>query len=76
MTREARTRPGPVLAVMAAAVAIVMLDTTILNVAIPTIRCDMHADIASLLWVITGYSLTLGSLLLIEGVGASLLFPA
>jgi hypothetical protein len=36
----------------------------------------MHADIASLLWVITGYSLTLGSLLLIEGVGASLLFPA
>jgi MFS family permease len=60
-------RPGLALAAMAAAVAIVTLDTTILNVAIPTIRRDLHTDLASLQWVITGYSLTLGSLLIIGG---------
>jgi EmrB/QacA subfamily drug resistance transporter len=52
---------------MAAAVAIVTLDTTILNVAIPTIRRDLHTTLASLQWVIAGYSLTLGSLLTIGG---------
>jgi EmrB/QacA subfamily drug resistance transporter len=55
------------LAAMAAAVAIVTLDTTILNVAIPTIRRDLNTDLGSLQWVITGYSLTLGSLLIIGG---------
>jgi EmrB/QacA subfamily drug resistance transporter len=67
MLPHARTRPGLVLAAIAAAVAIVTLDTTILNVAIPTIRRDLHTGLASLQWVITGYSLTLGSLLIIGG---------
>ena len=61
------TRSGLVLPAMAAAVAIVTLDTTILNVAIPTIRRDLHTTLASLQWVIAGYSLTLGSLLIIGG---------
>ncbi|HMC53332.1 MAG TPA: MFS transporter, partial [Acidimicrobiales bacterium] len=56
-----------VLAAMVAAVAVVTLDTTILNVAIPTIRRDLHTGLASLQWVIAGYSLTLGSLLIIGG---------
>ncbi len=55
------------LAAMVAAVAIVTLDTTILNVAIPTIRHDLDTNLASLQWVITGYSLTLGALLIIGG---------
>ena len=55
------------LAAMAAAVAFVTLDTTILNVAIPTIGRELHTDLGSLQWVITGYSLTLGSLLIIGG---------
>ncbi len=55
------------LAAMVAAVAIVTLDTTILNVAIPTIRHDLHTSLASLQWVIAGYSLTLGALLIIGG---------
>jgi EmrB/QacA subfamily drug resistance transporter len=62
-----RTRPRLVMAAMVAAVAVVTLDTTILNVAIPTIRRDLHTDLASLQWVIAGYSLTLGSLLIIGG---------
>jgi EmrB/QacA subfamily drug resistance transporter len=61
------TRPGLVLAATVAAVAVVTLDTTILNVAIPTIRGDLHTDLASLQWVIAGYSLTLGSLLIVGG---------
>ena len=61
------TRPRLVMAATVAAVAIVTLDTTILNVAIPTIRTDLHTSLASLQWVIAGYSLTLGSLLIIGG---------
>jgi MFS family permease len=45
----------------------VTLDTTILNVAIPTIRRDLGTDLLSLQWVITGYSLTLGCLFIIGG---------
>jgi MFS family permease len=55
------------LAAMVAAVAVVTLDTTILNVAIPTIARDLHTGLRSLQWVVAGYSLTLGSLLIIGG---------
>jgi len=67
ITEPGHPRRWLVLAAMAAAVAIVTLDTTILNIAIPTIRQDLHTDFASLQWVIIGYSLTLGSLLIIGG---------
>ena len=50
-----------------AAVAVVTLDTTILNVAIPTISADLHTGLTSLQWVIAGYSLTLGALLITGG---------
>src|SRR2546426_1098513 len=55
------------LAALVAAVVIVTLDTTILNVAIPTIRNELHTSFESMQWVIAGYSLTLGSLLVIGG---------
>jgi MFS family permease len=67
ITEPGHPRRWLVLAAMAAAVAIVTLDTTILNIAIPTIRQDLHTDFASLQWVIIGYSLILGSLLIIGG---------
>ena len=67
ITEPGHPRRRLVLAAMAAAVAIVTLDTTILNIAIPTIRQDLHTDFASLQWVIIGYSLILGSLLIIGG---------
>jgi len=67
ITESGHPRRWLVLAATAAAVAIVTLDTTILNIAIPTIRHDLHTDFASLQWVIIGYSLTLGSLLIIGG---------
>jgi EmrB/QacA subfamily drug resistance transporter len=55
------------LATVTAAVVVVALDTTILNVAIPTIRGELHTDLAAMQWVIGGYSLTLGSLLIVGG---------
>lgn len=45
----------------------VFLDGTVVNVALPAIRGDFGADLAGLQWVLTGYLLTLGSLLLLGG---------
>ncbi len=69
-THETDGRPphaSLILLAVTAAVVIVTLDTTILNVAIPTIRRDLETDLLSLQWVITGYSLTLGCLFIIGG---------
>ena len=43
------------------------LDSTVLNVAIPTILREFHTTLPSLQWVITGYSLTFAALLIIGG---------
>jgi EmrB/QacA subfamily drug resistance transporter len=55
------------LAIVVLSVLIVALDTTVLNVAIPTILRDLDTTLPSLQWVITGYSLTFASLLIIGG---------
>ena len=49
------------------AVLIAGLDSTVLNVAIPTILREFHTTLPSLQWVITGYSLTFAALLIIGG---------
>lgn len=43
------------------------LDSSVLNVAIPTILRDFHTTLPQLQWVITGYSLTFAALLIIGG---------
>src|SRR5438270_3694646 len=62
-------QPGQwvVLAVTIVAAFIVVLDNTVLNVAIPTILRDLHTRLPSLQWVITGYALTFAALLIIGG---------
>ena len=45
----------------------VVLDTTIVNVALPSIQRDLHFSQSSLTWVIDGYLITFGSLLLLAG---------
>src|SRR5947208_7094231 len=62
-------QPGQwvVLAVTIVAAFIVVLDNTVLNVAIPTIMRDLHTRLPSLQWVITGYALTFAALLIIGG---------
>jgi EmrB/QacA subfamily drug resistance transporter len=55
------------LAIILTAVLIAALDSTVLNVAIPTILRDFDTTLPSLQWVITGYSLTFAALLIIGG---------
>lgn len=43
------------------------LDATVVNVALPHIGKDLHADVSSLQWVLTGYLLSLASLILLGG---------
>ena len=45
----------------------IILDTTIVNVALPSIQADLHFSQSSLTWVIDGYLITFGSLLLLAG---------
>ncbi len=46
---------------------IVSMDATIVNVAIPSIRTDLHASPSQIQWVIDIYTLVLASLLLLSG---------
>ncbi|HLW96948.1 MAG TPA: MFS transporter [Solirubrobacteraceae bacterium] len=43
------------------------LDGTLVNVALPSIRAELHGGLATQQWVVDGYLLTLGSLLLVGG---------
>ena len=45
----------------------IILDTTIVNVALPSIQADLNFSQSSLTWVIDGYLITFGSLLLLAG---------
>jgi EmrB/QacA subfamily drug resistance transporter len=47
--------------------AVVFLDSTVVNVALPALRRDLDTGLAAQQWVVEAYLLTLGSLLLIGG---------
>jgi EmrB/QacA subfamily drug resistance transporter len=51
----------------------IMLDNTIVNVAVPSIGRDLHIGISELEWVFNGYALTFGVLMLTGGKLADLL---
>jgi EmrB/QacA subfamily drug resistance transporter len=56
--------------VLAAAVlgsSMAFLDSTVVNVALPTIGKDLHTSLAGLQWVVTAYTLTLAGLILLGG---------
>lgn len=46
------------------------MDSTIVNVAIPSIRTQMHAPLSRLQWIVDIYTLTLASLLMLSGATA------
>ena len=56
-----------ILAVLALAQVMVVLDSTIVNIALPTAQTDLGFNNADRQWVVTGYALAFGSLLLIGG---------
>ncbi len=51
----------------------IMLDNTVVNVALPSIERDLHISISELEWVVNAYALTFGVLLLTGGKLADLL---
>lgn len=55
------------LVVLSSALFIIVLDSTILDVAVPTILEDFHTRVSALQWVISGYSLVFASLLISFG---------
>ena len=55
------------LVVLAMAQLMVVLDATIVNIALPTAQADLGFSDASRQWVVTGYALAFGSLLLLGG---------
>jgi EmrB/QacA subfamily drug resistance transporter len=61
-----------ILAVLAVAQFMVVLDVAIVNVALPTIFRDLHFAPNDLQWVITAYTLTFGGFLLLGGRASDL----
>ena len=56
-----------VLAICCSSLFIVGLDTTILNVGLPSLKHDLHAPDSGLQWTIDAYALVIASLLLFSG---------
>jgi EmrB/QacA subfamily drug resistance transporter len=66
-------RLGLALAVIATAQLMVVLDTTIVNVALPHIQTALGFSNTNLEWVVNAYALTFGGLLLLGGRSGDLL---
>src|SRR5207342_1171823 len=66
-----KTAPDPrrwlALAVIVTAQFMVVLDVAIVNVALPSIKTDLHFSESSLQWVISAYAIFFGGLLLLGG---------
>jgi EmrB/QacA subfamily drug resistance transporter len=73
VAQEADRRRWLGLAVIVAAQFMVVLDVAIVNVALPSIKTDLHFSQESLQWVITAYSIFFGGVLLLGGRLADLL---
>ena len=58
---------GLALAIIGGAQLMIVLDGTIVNIALPHIQTDLGFSQASLSWVVNAYALSLGSLLLLGG---------
>jgi EmrB/QacA subfamily drug resistance transporter len=61
------TRKWFTLAAVAFGLFMIMLDNTVVNVALPSIQRDLDSDLSELQWVVTGYALTFAALMLIGG---------
>src|SRR5689334_5851157 len=74
-TAGARRKINPIVAliVIAGAQLMVVLDVTIVNVALPHIQSGLHFSRTGLAWVIDAYTLAFGGLLLLGGRAGDIL---
>ncbi len=73
MSLEQNRKRWLALAVIVAAQFMVVLDVAIVNVALPSIKTDLHFNQENLQWVITAYAILFGGALLLGGRLADLL---
>ncbi|MFG3275285.1 MFS transporter [Streptomyces luteogriseus] len=66
-------RPGVALTVIAACQLMVVLDATIVNIALPHIQNALEFSTTDLTWVVSSYTLTFGGLLLLGGRAGDIL---
>jgi EmrB/QacA subfamily drug resistance transporter len=73
--RAARLRPssGALLGVVCLAQFMVILDVSIVNVALPSIRDSLHFSVTGLQWVVNAYTLTFAGFLMLGGRASDLL---
>src|SRR6202158_2573240 len=64
---DAKRRRWIALIVLCAGDLMIVLDVTIVNVALPSIKADLGFSQASLAWVVNAYLLTFGGFLLLGG---------
>src|ERR671935_2346034 len=68
-----RSNRWAALALVVAAQFMVVLDISIVNVALATIKSDLHFSEASLQWVVSAYAIVFGGFLLLGGRLADLI---
>jgi EmrB/QacA subfamily drug resistance transporter len=66
-TPAGNRRNAAILATCCLSLFVVSLDTTVVNVALPSIRRELDASVAGLQWVIDAYTVVLASLLTLSG---------
>jgi EmrB/QacA subfamily drug resistance transporter len=64
---DSRVRPRLVLAICCMSLLIVGMDTTIVNIALPSIQRDYGASVSALQWTIAAYTVVLASFLMLSG---------
>ena len=65
--KPARDRRNITLAVVLCAQLMIVLDMTVVNVALPSMATGLHLSATGLSWVLNAYTLTFGGLLLLGG---------
>src|ERR1022692_2063559 len=68
-----RDQRGVALAIVLCAQLMIILDMTVVNIALPTIARGLHLSAPSLSWVLNAYTLTFGGLLLLGGRAGDIL---
>ena len=67
MNRRAATTMRWPLGVLCVSLLVIVIDNTIVNVALPTLVRDLDADVSELQWVVDAYTLVFAGLLLLAG---------
>src|SRR6184192_1182419 len=67
------TNPWVILVLICFAQFMVILDATVVNVALPSIQRDLHMSEADLQWIVNSYTLVFGGFLLLGGRAGDLL---